>query len=410
MRDGGRMAAALAVLADIDARHKPARLALKTWADGARYAGARDRAFVSGLVLDVLRRRRSLAWGMGEEGDRARVLGALGLVWDWSPERIAAAAGDAHGPGILSLAEQDALAAPVSLETAPDAVRGDYPDWLEPHMVRVFGDNRVGEGEALAARAPVDLRVNTLKTDLDRALKALQPFKPRPLERLAGAIRIDAPAAADRAAPVEAAPEFERGWFEVQDLGSQIAASMAGEIKGKQVLDFCAGGGGKTLAFAAAMGNSGQLYAYDADARRLTDTVRRGQRAGVRNLQVRSPIHPDALVGLEAKMDLVFIDAPCTGSGTWRRHPDAKWRLTPEQLSRRVAEQDAVLDSAAPYVKPAGRLIYVTCSLFAEENEDRVAAFLARAPTFTAHAAPLRLTPRTDGADGFFIAVLSRNG
>ena len=409
MRDGGRMAAALAVLADMDSRHKPARLALKAWADGARYAGAKDRAFVSGLVLDVLRRRRSLAWRMGEESDRARVLGALGLIWHWRLERIAEAAADAHGPGALTQAEHDHLAAPVPLDPAPDAVRGDYPDWLEPNMIRVFGERRAGEGEALAIRAPVDLRVNTLKTNIDRVLKVLEPFAPRALDRLAGAVRIDPPAASERAAPVEAAPEFERGWFEVQDLGSQIAASMAGEIKGQQVLDFCAGGGGKTLSLAAAMGNTGQLYAYDSEARRLTDTVRRSQRAGVRNLQVRSPIHDNALAGLEGRMDLVFVDAPCTGSGTWRRHPDAKWRLTPEQLVRRMAEQDVVLAAAAPYVKPGGRLIYVTCSLFVEENEDRVAAFLERSRAFRAHDAPLRLTPRADGADGFFIAVLSRD-
>ena len=409
MRDGGRMAAALAVLADMDARHKPARLALKAWADGARYAGAKDRAFVSGLVLDVLRRRRSLAWRIGEESDRARVLGALGLVWDWPLDRIATAAGDAHGPGALTPAEMAALAAPISLDTAPDAVRGDYPDWLEPHMARAFGERRAEEGEALAARAPVDLRVNTLKTDIIRTLRVLEPFGPRPLDRLAGVIRIDPPASSDRAAPVEAAPEFERGWFEIQDLGSQIAASMAGEIKGRQVLDFCAGGGGKTLSLAATMGNTGQLYAYDSDARRLSDTVRRSQRAGVRNLQVRSPIHDNALAGLEGRMDLVFVDAPCTGSGTWRRHPDAKWRLTPEQLVRRMAEQDAVLAAASPYVKPGGRLIYVTCSLFAEENEDRVAAFLRCSGSFGATDATLRLTPLADGADGFFIATLSRH-
>ncbi len=206
----------------------------------------------------------------------------------------------------------------------------------------------------------------------------------------------------------------------MQDIGSQIAASAAGEIKGKQVLDFCAGGGGKTLALAAAMGNTGQLYAYDSDARRLTDTVRRSQRAGVRNLQVRSPIEKDPLRGLEAKMDLVFVDAPCTGSGTWRRHPDAKWRLSPEQLERRMAEQDAVLDGAAPFVKTGGRLVYVTCSLFAEENEDRVAAFLARtsgfalvpaagpADAFLTAEGYLRLTPRGAGTDGFFVATLRR--
>jgi len=410
VRDGGRIAAALAVLADMESRHKPARLALKAWADGARYAGAKDRAFVSGLVLDVLRRRRSLAWRMDPGGDRACVLAALRFVWDWPIERIEAALAEDHGPGELTPAEQALLIDPRPLESAPAAVRGDYPEWLEPHMIRVFGDGRASEGEALACRAPVDLRVNTLKTDLPRALKALEPFSPYALERLPGAIRVDPPAASDRAPAVETAPEFERGWFEVQDLGSQIAASLAGDIKGAQVLDFCAGGGGKTLALAAAMDNTGQLYAYDADARRLTDTVRRAQRAGVRNLQVRSPIHKTALDGLEASMDLVFVDAPCTGSGVWRRHPDAKWRLSPAQLARRMAEQDAVLDGAALFVKPGGRLIYVTCSLFAEENEDRVAAFLARGPGFSAAGEALRLTPLNDGTDGFFVARLHRAG
>jgi 16S rRNA (cytosine967-C5)-methyltransferase len=304
-------------------------------------------------------------------------------------------------------------------------VRGDYPDFLDQALARVFGEDRVAEGEALAERAPVDLRVNTLKTDVVRAMKALAPFDPQPSALAPTAIRIAAPASSERAAPLEAAPEFEKGWFEVQDLGSQLAAACAGDIAGKQVLDFCAGGGGKTLALAAAMGNRGQLYAYDSDARRLTDTVRRAQRAGVRNLQVRSPIHANPLSGLEGRMDLVFVDAPCSGSGTWRRHPDAKWRLTPEQLARRMEEQDAVLGQAAAFVKPGGRLIYVTCSLLAEENEDRVAAFLGSHPRFSvarvsgpgdAPVAPfltpegfLRLTPRTAGADGFFAAQLSQS-
>ena len=168
------------------------------------------------------------------------------------------------------------------------------------------------------------------------------------------------------------------------------------------------------------MVNKGQLYAYDSDARRLTDTVRRAQRAGVRNLQVRSPIHPNALEGLEGRMDLVFVDAPCTGSGTWRRHPDAKWRLTAQQLAKRMEEQGAVLGQAAAFVKPGGRLIYVTCSVFAEENEDRIDAFLAASPAFSAAPASgpadafltprgfLRLTPRTAGTDGFFVSVLRR--
>ncbi|HUO12632.1 MAG TPA: RsmB/NOP family class I SAM-dependent RNA methyltransferase, partial [Caulobacteraceae bacterium] len=203
-----------------------------------------------------------------------------------------------------------------------------------------------------------------------------------------------------------------------------------------QVLDLCAGGGGKTLALAAAMGNSGQLYAHDADALRLSDTVRRAQRAGVRNLQVKSPLHADALAGLEGRIDVVFVDAPCTGSGTWRRHPDAKWRLRPAQLERRQQEQDEVLAAAGGFVKPGGRMIYVTCSLLMEENEDRIAAFMAAHPDFSIASALdqiaasglvepsalamlaerrtaegfLRLTPLTTGADGFFIAVLERRG
>lgn len=423
MRDGGRIAAAVEVLADMAARHKPAHLALKAWGEGARYAGAKDRAFVSGLVLDVLRRRRSLAWMMGEETDRARVLGALRLVWGWPVERLETAAAEPHGPGPLTETELARLKRPEPLDDAPPPVWGDYPDWMDGPLERVFGEARAMELQALAARAPVDVRANTLKSDPAHVLKALAPFRPEPLAFPPDAIRIPSPAASERAAPVEAAPEFERGWFEVQDAGSQVAAAIAGEIRGAQVLDYCAGGGGKTLALAAAMGNTGQLYAYDADARRLAETVKRAQRAGVRNLQIRSPIHADALAGLEGRMDLVFVDAPCTGSGTWRRHPDAKWRLTPAQLERRMAEQDAILAAASAFVKPGGRLIYVTCSLFAEEDEDRVAAFLGASPAFAVEPVGLasavrwltpdgflRLSPRTAGTDGFFVAVLRRLG
>lgn len=423
MRDAGRLAAAIDVLTEIETRHKPVRLALKAWGDGARYAGAKDRAWVSGLVLDVLRRKRSLAWRMGDETPRAAALGALRFLWDWPLERIAEAAGEApHGPGELTDAESAALASPRPLDDAPSAVRGDYPDWLDAAFERAFGEARAEEGAALAERAPVDLRVNTLKTDPERALKALATFEPQSLDALPNAIRIAAPDPSARSGAVEAIPQFSKGWFEVQDLGSQIAAAAAGEVKGKQVLDLCAGGGGKTLALAAAMGNTGQIYAYDSDARRLTDTVRRGDRAGVRNLQVRSPLNADALKGLDGKMDVVFIDAPCTGTGSWRRHPDTKWRLTPETLAKRQADQDLVLDDGARFAKAGGRMVYVTCSILPDEDEDRVAAFLDRHPEFAVrpatnnpalarHLTPegfLRLSPKTAGSDGFFVAVLEK--
>ena len=434
MRDGGRISAAIEVLGQIETRHLTVRRALKAWGDDARYAGAKDRAFVSGLVLDVLRKHRSLAAAMGEVTDRARVLAALRLAWGWSVERFAEAAEDPHGPGALTEAERSSFEAPKSDGQLSPAILGDYPDWLDEPLARAFGDGRAAEGAALADRAPVDLRVNTLKADMTRALKALGPLGADPVAFAALGLRIAAPAAADRAPAIEVAPEFAKGWFEVQDLGSQIAASAAGDIKGRQVLDFCAGGGGKTLALAAAMANKGQLYAYDSDARRLTDTVTRSQRAGVRNLQIRSPIRPGALDGLDDKMDLVFVDAPCTGSGTWRRHPDAKWRLTQVQLEKRMNEQDQVLASAATFVKPGGRIVYVTCSLLMEENEDRIAAFLEGHAAFAQMSAleairisglatdaglaalserqspdgALRLSPLTFGTDGFFVAVVER--
>ncbi|HKP77932.1 MAG TPA: RsmB/NOP family class I SAM-dependent RNA methyltransferase, partial [Phenylobacterium sp.] len=167
---------------------------------------------------------------------------------------------------------------------------------------------------------------------------------------------------------------------------------------------------------------TGQIYAYDSDARRLTDTIRRGDRAGVRNLQVRTPLNPEPLKDLVAKMDVVFIDAPCSGTGSWRRHPDTKWRLTPDTLAKRQADQDQVLDDGAGFVKAGGRMVYVTCSVLPEEDEDRVGAFLARHPQFVRTAATadpelttfltpdgdLRLTPRSSGTDGFYVSVLEK--
>jgi 16S rRNA (cytosine967-C5)-methyltransferase len=423
LRDGGRIEAAIRVLTEIETARRPARLALKAWSDSARYAGSGDRAFVAGLVLDALRRRRSAAWRLDEDSPRGAVLGVLALHWNWPPNRIAAAFAEApHGPGALNPGECARLSAPLDLSGAPDAVAADLPDWLAPSFARVFGDRVRLEGDALARRAPVDLRVNTLKSDPARALKAAGPLGAHPVPGLPLALRLDPPAAAERIPSVESLPEFVKGWMEVQDAGSQLAAACAGEVKGLQVLDLCAGGGGKTLALAAAMGSTGQIYAYDSDARRLADTVRRAERAGVRNLQVRTPLRPDPLKDLEGRMDLVFIDAPCSGSGAWRRHPDTKWRLTPEALALRQADQDSVLDAGVAFVRPGGRLVYVTCSVLAEENEDRVAAFLGQHRDFRVlpatddpHWLPrltaegyLRLTPASSDTDGFFVAVLAR--
>jgi len=421
MRDGGRLAAAYDILAALEARPRPVNLALKEWGTASRYAGSKDRAFVAGLVLDTLRKRRSHAWMMGEDSVRAALLGTLRFGWDWPVERIAEAAEDQpHGIGPLSADEIGKLSKPNDLAKASTSVRGDYPEWLDPHFKKVLGENRAAEMAALAARAPVDMRVNVLKADTGKVLEALADMGVEPAGHTHETVRIAAPAAAERAAPVEAHPAFAKGWFEVQDSGSQVAAAVAGDLRGgKAVLDYCAGGGGKTLALAAAMNNKGKLYAFDNDPRRMRDIIPRAERAGVKIVEVRSPLNKAPLKGLEDKMDLVFVDAPCSGSGTWRRHPDTKWRITPASLYKRMTEQAGVMDDAAKFVKPGGRMIYVTCSIFAEENEERVEAFLSRNKAFRTVPVEgfdkfrtadgfLRLTPLSAGTDGFFAAILER--
>ncbi|MBI1393593.1 MAG: methyltransferase domain-containing protein [Alphaproteobacteria bacterium] len=434
MRLGGRLSAAIAVLGDFEARRAPLKTCLADWARGARYAGAKDRAFISGLCLDVLRRRSSLSLVVceGEAAPRGLVLAAIAGLWRVDLAELEEACRDEHGPGALTDDERVRLAGAASAIDASSAL--DAPEWCASQLRRAFGEATGEEARALSARADIDLRINSLKSTPAKALAALKSVKGTALPVLTTAARIAAPDPSEKAPAITVIPAFNKGWVEVQDLGSQIASAAAGNVTGAQVLDYCAGSGGKTLALAALMGNKGQLYAYDIDARRLAPAFHRAARAGVRNLQIRSPAEGAGLEDLVGRMDVVFVDAPCTGSGTWRRHPDAKWRLTERQFASRIEEQDQVLAAAAGYVRPGGRLVYVTCSVFLEENDDRVEAFLgrevgfARAPALEAVAASgiltadgrealsacetsagdLRLTPARIGSDGFYVSVLAR--
>jgi 16S rRNA (cytosine967-C5)-methyltransferase len=429
MRPGAHAAAAIEVLADLEARRRPVADALKDWGLSHRFAGSKDRASIASLVYDALRRRSSIAWRLGAETPRALVLGALAFTRGLDADKVAALFADSpHAPDALSASEIQALS-DSKIDDAPEWVRGDYPDWLDEKFTRFFGAERAFEGEALAERAPLDLRVNALKGDRAEALKELSHLHAAPTPLSPVGIRI--PLLADgRGPPVQSEPAFLHGLVEVQDEGSQIAALVAGAAPGEQVIDLCAGGGGKTLALSAGMANKGQIFAYDRDIRRLAPLHERAQRAGVRNLQIRSPRGKEDVLGdLSGHADMVLVDAPCTGTGTWRRNPDAKWRLRPNALEARMAEQDAVLDQAAPLVKAGGRLVYITCSLLADENTDRLAAFRERHPGFVpsdmheamgqaglaayeSHAAKdgnsLLLTPRRSGTDGFFVAILKR--
>jgi 16S rRNA (cytosine967-C5)-methyltransferase len=432
MTPSARISAAIEVLADIDTRRRPASDALKDWGLMHRFAGSGDRAAIGGLVYDALRRKASAAFLLGEPTPRAILLGALKLERGLDAAAIARLCdGSRFAPSVLNEAEARALSNG-SLADAPAYVAGDYPEWLDRHFARVFGDARADEGAALAHRAPLDLRVNTLKSDRDAAATALAHLKPTVTPWSPVGLRLTL--TADAKSPgIHAEPAFLKGFVDVQDEGSQLAAMFAGVKPGEQVVDLCAGGGGKTLALAAAMGNSGQLYATDDDKRRLAPIHQRLERAGVRNVQVRTPLcEADPIADLAGRADLVVIDAPCTGSGTWRRNPDAKWRMRPGALDERCKEQTQVLERAAGLVKSGGgRIAYITCSVLGQENDDQVAAFLARHADFAVVSADrvtdalaeratafreavlssehgFLMTPRRTGTDGFFFSLLQR--
>jgi 16S rRNA (cytosine967-C5)-methyltransferase len=428
MTPGARVAAAIEVLDDILARRRPAQDALKDWGLAHRFAGSKDRAAISGIVFDALRRKASAGWIMQDETPRAIVLGALHLQRGLSVEEIASlCSGEGHSPAILSEAERAHLSG-ASLAGTPLHVAADIPEWLVPHFLAAFGEGATEEGRALAQRAPIDLRVNRLKTSRDKALAALSHLHPQPTPFSPIGLRI-APSADGRAPALTAEPAFAKGLVEIQDEGSQLAALLCAAKPGEQVLDLCAGGGGKTLALAAEMENRGQIYATDTDGRRLMPIYARLERANARNVQVRAPRGAaDILADLRERCDLVLIDAPCTGTGTWRRNPDAKWRIRPGALAERIKAQDELLARAAHFMKPGGRIIYITCSVLRGENEDRIGAFAQTHPQFALQSADamiaraeltnlqpfatdgsgLRLSPATTHTDGFYIAMLAR--
>jgi 16S rRNA (cytosine967-C5)-methyltransferase len=383
----------------------------------------------------VLRRRAALDWWIGgPPSDRLRMIAALALIDGWSADRIAGSFdGGTYRPAPLTDAERR-LAKTLEGKTLlspdqPEWVRFEFPEWLGEKLQQLFGPRLEPEMGALRVEAPLDLRANTLKASRDEAQAALAlngvESKPTPLSPLG--LRVNG------RPPLANMPAFNNGLVEVQDEGSQLAALLVDARPGMRIVDFCAGAGGKTLAMSAAMQNKGRIVACDVLQGRVERAAVRLQRAGAHNVERRGldserdpwvKRHPGGF-------DRVLVDAPCSGMGTWRRNPDAKWKLTPDYLGELLDLQKRILDSAARLVKPGGRLIYATCSLLPEENEAQVEAFVAAHGDFTIkpigevwtevmaphpNVAPcpspgnyLRLTPAQHGTDGFFVAVLERS-
>ena len=425
MTPGARLAAAIEVLDTLARERAAADEVLKAWGRRHRFAGSADRRAIAGHVYDALRARARSSWRLGTDDGRALVLGSLG------PEALALFTGEGHAPPPLTDAELGRLEADGG--ESPEWVRAGVPQWISDRLAIRFGADWPDEAQALAAvRAPVDLRVNALRGDVDAALRllAVDGIEPQRTPWSANGLRL--PPAYSR--DVQATRAWETGWVEVQDEASQVAVALADPAPGALVVDYGAGGGGKTLALAAAMRGSGHLIALDTDAKRLAALDPRLTRAGAAAEVRRIGADGEGAYDLAGVADLVFVDAPCSGSGTWRRHPEAAWRLTPEALDRLSALQPRILDAAARLVRPGGRLVYATCSVLAEENEAVAGGFLARHPGFTplavaavaaatAHLTPqgrerlaalasgghtLQMTPRRTGTDGFFLALFER--
>ena len=424
MTPAARLAAAIEVLDHLAASGAPADRALKAWGKASRYAGSGDRRAVTERVYACLRDRGRLAAAMGADDGRALVLGSLGLV-----DRLAACdidplfTGQDHAPPPVTDAERAKLAG---------LGQGDalgLPTFIEEQMKATFGDAWPLEAAALLrSRAPLDIRVN-----LPRAL----PEEVAEVLREAG-VAVQPTPFSGAGLRLEGAPDltgtkaFTDGWFEVQDEGSQIAAFLAGG--GALTIDYCAGGGGKTLALACQRVRPLRIVACDVDTRRLEAIKPRLRRAGAAAEMRKIGPDGEGLSDLEGLADLVLVDAPCSASGTWRRRPEAAWRLTAAEVARLAMLQGEILGRAAKLVRPGGRLAYVTCSVLYAENGAVAVAFEAAHPQFSPvpiavaarsaaltdaareHLAALagdghtvQLSPHRTGCDGFFIALFERS-
>jgi 16S rRNA (cytosine967-C5)-methyltransferase len=427
-----RIAAAIELLSVIAREDRPADAVASYYFRSRRFIGAKDRRAISERVWGCLRRRARLGWWLKElaveDWPRERVIADLVLSEKCDAAAIAALfTGEHNAPEKLTVEDRRLIerlwGRDIFNHAMPADVRGEFPAWLEPRFQAIFGDDLPREIALLREEAPVDLRVNSLKTDRASAQAALAaeglPAEPTRWSPLG--LRLSARAA------LTAQDLFKTGLVEVQDEGSQLVALLTDARPGQAVLDLCAGAGGKTLALAAAMQNKGRLVACDTHEGRSERAVQRLRRAGVHNVS-RRVIEAQGdkwLKRQDAAFDRVLVDAPCSGSGTWRRNPDAKWRLSEQDLGELTVIQGRILDQAAALVKPGGRLIYATCSLLPEENEAQIAALLAAHGDYRVIPVPeiwaeviggacpvdtpmLHLTPARHDTDGFFAAILAR--
>ncbi|MBY0406654.1 MAG: RsmB/NOP family class I SAM-dependent RNA methyltransferase [Rickettsiales bacterium] len=437
MTPGARIQASIELVDQIltawlSEKRVPADKLLQNYFASHRYIGSKDRGQISEIVYWVLRHKAALEWWLDRTNQRIHgrtyVLAALVLRKDYNPSSIISISKDSqYSPPPLTEEEEKMVAHLVRYDLehedmAPHA-RLNYPAWMDDHLTRAFGPRKEEAMRAMNEQAHTDLRVNTLKTTREELKEALneEGFACNETTLSPIGLRLE------KRGPVFTSETFKKGWFEVQDEGSQMVALLVDAQPGMRVIDFCAGAGGKTLAMAAQMKNKGRILALDTSEKRLSQIAPRIRRAGVDNVQTHIiTSESDAFIKRHKQTaDRVLVDAPCSGSGTWRRNPDIKWRFTPKDLEEVCALQQSILQSALRLVKPGGYLIYATCSVLKEENEMQIEQALKSVNNFKVVCAEkiwdknavndddgtisyLSLAPHEDGVDGFFAAVLKR--
>ncbi|MBU2358580.1 MAG: RsmB/NOP family class I SAM-dependent RNA methyltransferase [Alphaproteobacteria bacterium] len=430
MTPATRLSAALDLLGDVARDARPADAVVSAWLRTRRGMDDSDRGAILETLNGVLRHHARLGWWLDRQGGsdtpRGRLLAWLALVEGHSPDQIRRLFSGAKDARPALTDDETALLTALQGSTilhpdVPEEVRLECPDWAAGPLRHRFKEQFAAEMAALLTPPPLDLRVNTIRSTRDAMLRRLQDLG-LPAEAAALAphgIRIRERLSLARLAPLKT------GEVEIQDEGSQLVALLVDARPGERVVDFCAGAGGKTLAIATQMNNKGHIAACDVSEGRLKRCAERLRKAGLHNVQTQLlTSETDRWVKRRKRsFDRVLIDAPCSGTGTWRRNPDARWRAhRQEGLDQLVALQSRILTSAARLVKPGGRLVYATCSMLSEENEAQVVAFLAAHPDFRVvpirDVAPqlagqtddgfLSLTPARHDTDGFFAAVMQR--
>jgi len=427
MRHAAQLQATIELLDEISETRYPADRIMSQYFKQRRYIGSKDKAAISENLYTVLRNRLSYEFLLerADLGKHSRVLVAL-LAKLSGNDIYELFDGERYSPRRLRQPQLEKFESmDCSLDAAPLHVRLNVPEWIAAKLRVALGDRFEAEMLATNERASTDIRVNTLKSSVDQVKQVLSTvgYVAHKTELSPWAIRFEGRAA------LFGLDAFKQGWFEVQDEGSQLLALLSGVKPGDKVVDFCAGAGGKTLAMAAMMQNKGTIYACDVHTKRLEQLSKRAKRAGVHNVRshVLTSEHDKWVKQHRELADVVLIDAPCTGTGTWRRSPDSRWNLTQQSLDNLVELQQSIMQSAQRLVKPGGRLLYATCSLLEEENEQQVERFLEKNTEFSAATIALpktlaanrdrislnsnqvRTFPELTGTDGFFAATLVKN-